>query len=180
MAAATTIIAGGLIAGGGIAKAISGMSRAKKYQKKIENYDRQDLNNLADNIQLSTYKSDLLKEETARNVSTAMDNVTEGGQRAIIGATGKVADALLKANEIAGDDLNNQDIKRQYTKVRDGQRIRAMQERREEADLAGMGAMAEAGRQDTWAGVGDFAQAGMYAMRQDTDGDGRLFPKKDS
>ncbi|WP_062057377.1 hypothetical protein [Aquimarina longa] len=166
MAAATTIVAGSLMAGGGLAKAFSGGAQARKYKNMIHNYDRQDLTNLAQNIQLSTYGSDLIKNETALNTATIMNGVQQAGSRAIIGATGKIAGMGIEANQKAVLDLDKQQQKRQYAMYEEGARIRNMQEQRENSDLAGMGAMYEAGRQTMWGGIGDVAQAGMYGMRQ--------------
>lgn len=166
MAAATTLIAGGLAAGGGLLKTFNGMSRARKYENMINNYDRQDLTNYANNIQVSTYGSDLIRDENARNTATIMDAVRRGGSRAIAGGSGVVANSAVNANRAAMSDIDQQQQRREYAILDENARIRQMQERREEADLMGMGAMYEAGRQDMWSGIGDVAQAGMYGMRQ--------------
>lgn len=166
MAAATTMIAGGLAIGGGLLKGFSGAAQKSKYNKMIENYERQDLNNLAENIQLSTYGADLIKDETARNSATMMSAVKNAGSRAIIASAGHIVDAGVDANNAAKLDLDKQAQQKQYAILNEGKTIRGMQEQRENADLSGMAAMAQAGNQDMWSGFGDVAQAGMFMARQ--------------
>lgn len=158
-------IAGGIAAVGSVAKAVDGYSQKRKYDKLIQNYERQELNNLADNLQLSTYGSDLIREETARSLAGGFDALRQSGSRALIGGAGRAVASSAQANRRAALDLDRQQQQRQYSILRENQAIRGMQERREEDDLAGMGAMREAGVQNMWNGIGDLAQVGMYAAR---------------
>lgn len=166
MGAITSAIASGIGLLGGAAKAIGGGRQRRKYRKMIENYQRQDLRNLAQDIQLNTMASDLAREDVAGQQAGMVDALSQGGSRNLIGGIGKVSQAGVQANREALSDLNQQDMRRQYAILNDAQRVRQMQEQREMQDLAGMGAMYNAGNQDMWGGIGDVAQSAMYYGRQ--------------
>lgn len=172
MAAATTIIAAGLAVGGGALKAYQGGKQKRDFNNKIGGYERQELNDLADNLTLSTYGSDLIRDESARNTATMMGAVQQGGSRTIAGSVGRISAMGAKANEAGARDLDEQDRYRKYAHLREGQTIRGMQEGRENQDLAGMGSMALAGQQTEHGGYGDMMQGALYGMRQDENEDG--------
>lgn len=165
MGAVTSIIGTAIGAIGGIAKGISGSKQRKKYQRMIENYERQDLDNMAQMIQINRTATDQQREDVNQQQANMVDALSRGGSRNLIGGLGRVGQAGVQANRMALQDLNQQEQRRQYAIASDNQRIRQMQEQREMQDLAGMGAMYNAGNQTMWSGFGDIAQAGMYAMR---------------
>lgn len=147
-------------AGGALSKAISGAQRARKMQDAIANYQRQDLTNtVRGNIGVSTLGADLAREEMARGTATSVDALASGGVRGMVGGIGRVQQANNTTQREIGADLDRQQQQIDQMVIQDDQRIRQMQERREEQDLAGMGAELNAGRQDQYSGVGDIGQS---------------------
>lgn len=168
MAAATTIIAGVAIAAGA-AQATKGIIDTSKANDAINNYQRQDLTNSAEKIQISTAGSDLIREEGARTTNSLIGAVKRGGARAITGNVGRIAATNSKYNQRASADLDQQIQRRNSLIAQENTRIQHMYERREESDLEGLAAQLEASRKTTWAGFSTMqkginygAQNGMF------------------
>lgn len=145
--------------GGSIAKGIKGAQRAKKMREAIAQYDRQTLENtVRGKVGVSTLGADLKREEAGRTTASSMDALASGGVRGMVGGVGKVQANNNLVNREIGADLDRQQQTIDMAAARDDARIRQMQERREEQDLAGMGREMESGRQDMWSGLGDAGQ----------------------
>lgn len=151
MAAATTIIAGAAIAAGA-AQSAKGIIDTAKTNKAINNYERQDLTNSAEKIQISTAGSDLIREEGARTTNSLIGAVKRGGARAITGNVGRIAASNNKYNQSAAADIDQQITRRNSLIAQENSRIQSMYERREEQDLNGLGAKLESAKQTTWNG----------------------------
>ena len=162
MAAATTILAGAAIVGGGI-KAIDGAKRAKQAQNDIDNYQRQDLVNHAENSRISTLGSELMVREQQRRDANIIDSIQSGGVRAL-GKLGMVQSNANRTLQSAGADLDKQFVNRQQNITQGAFRVQQMQERREEADLQGLGNALNVGRQDMWNGIDGAVNGAAFAL----------------
>ena len=161
MAAATTIIAGATMALGA-ATTVKGISDTAKANRMINNYDRQDLKNHSEDIQISTAGSDLIREEGARTTNSLVDTVSKGGARAITGNVGRITAANNKYNRRAAVDLDRQIMRRNTMIAQENSRIQSMYERREEIDIAGLSRQLEASKQTTWNGLSTIHSGLMY------------------
>jgi hypothetical protein len=156
-------IIGGLGMAKGIYDTIDASDRKKKHQAELDNYQRQDLENVVrNNVQISTIGSDYMAEENARGTATAMQGVQGGGARAIIGATQGVVNQNNQANREGRQYLDDQVIKRDYAIAEDDATIRGMQEQREYQDLAGTGNAINTANQDFNTGLTGAMNSAMY------------------
>ncbi|WP_456867572.1 hypothetical protein [Galbibacter sp. BG1] len=160
MAAATGALIG---AGLGAAQTIGGMIGKNKAKDAINNYERQDLNNAYDKLTVSTKGSDLAKEETQLANSTVIDALSTAGTRALLGGVGKVTQNTNNLNRQIGAGLDEQQKKIDYAVASDDARIRQMQERREESDLAGLGQEYDYQRNQFMQGIGALGQGAISA-----------------
>lgn len=163
MGVVTGITAAAAIAGSAI-QAANARKQMKRAEGQIESYDRQELDNKFENMPISTVGSDLMREETSRNVATSVNALKEGGTRTLLGGIDKVNAQGVAANRAIMYDLDKQVRDRNYAIAEDNARIRGMQEHRENQDLQGLGTMYEANRQTMWNGFGGMLNAGMYAV----------------
>lgn len=172
MAAATAIALGGLAMSG--YQAFQGAQNAKKANRAINNYQRQDLDksNAYQNMQISTIGSDVMNEQNQINSANAIEAMRAGGSRGI-GMLPSVAAQNNRANQDTGAYLDDQVTKRNYAIAGDKINIRGMKEDRENADLAGLGQQLQTGRQDMWSGIRGVGSSAMYAANNiDWNGDG--------
>lgn len=155
-------------AAGGIAKGIMGAVQASKAQKAIANYRRQDLNNVMDGVSVSTRAAEFAQEQLAQSAATAMQDLKASGVRGVVGATSKIVGTAVDSAQKIGAGLDEQQKALDLAKAQDEARIRDMQERREEADLAGLGQQMAVGQQNLFGGIGDVAQgtSAIMAMGQ--------------
>ena len=156
------LIMGGISAAGGIAKTVSGAIGQRKANKAIDNYERQDLDNAFENIQINTLESDIFKEEGQRFNAMALDNLRSGGVRSVIGGVPMLQAGSNLRDQEGRNYLGNKIEKREYGIAYDNARIRQMQERREELDLAGLGQKLDVMRNQMWNGLGSIGSAGMF------------------
>ena len=149
MAVATSMaIIGGLGLAKGVFDTIKAGKEKKQRQAELDAYQRQELTNKYKDMQISTIGSDMMREESSRNMATAMNTIGNAGTRAIIGATPKLVAEQNNAGRAIQKELDDQLIKKNYAIAQDDAQIRGLQEQRENADLAGLGNAVDTARQD--------------------------------
>lgn len=149
MAVATSMaVMGGLGLAKGLYDTVSGSQKEKARQAELDAYQRKELTNAYKDMQISTIGSDAMREESSRNIATAMNTIGNSGTRSIIGATPKLVAEQNNVNKNIQKELDDQVQKRNYAIAGDDAQIRSMQEQRENADLAGLGNAIDAARQD--------------------------------
>ena len=146
-------------AAGSIAQGIMGASQARKARKAIENYDRQDITNLREGLSVSTKGADLATDQLARTNATTVSALKAGGVRALMGGLPKVQKATIKQAAQIGADLDAQIQDVQMQEIKGAEDARAMIERREEADLAGLGQQMATGQQNLYGAIGGFGES---------------------
>lgn len=161
MAAITTTAIGVLGAGYQIYK---GEKDARDAKNALDNYQRQEFNNVAEGMQVSTLGADLQKEEQARLAYSQVDALQGMGARGVIGGLGRVeAGNQMVSRQIAAD-LDAQQKQIDQIRSQDKAAIRGMQEQREMQDIAGLSSQYNAGNQMMWQGIGGVAQSAMAGL----------------
>lgn len=165
MAAVTSAVIG--VAGLGMSayQAIDGANRQKKAQRELNNYERQELNNAFENVQISTMGSDLLREENARTTANLVDATQMGGARTIIGGIPRIVGTSNEINREAAKMLDDQVRQREYAIAGDNARIEGITENRDIANINALSSQVEAGRQDMWSGFGSALSSAAYMGR---------------
>jgi hypothetical protein len=149
MAVATSMaIIGGLGLAKGAFDTIKASKEKKQHQAELDAYQRQELTNKYQDMQISTIGSDMMREESSRNIATAMNSVGNAGTRAIIGATPKLVAEQNAVDRNIQKGLDDQLMKKNYAIAQDDAQIRGIQEQREIGDLAGLGNAIDTARQD--------------------------------
>ena len=151
---AASAVTGGLSAGMGIYNTIAGAKQKRDAQNALENYNRQELKNTAENLQVSTLGADLQKEEQARLSATQVDALQGAGTRGLIGGLGRVESGSQKVNAEIASDLDKQQKDIDVMKAQDDERIRALQEGREIADISALSSQYNSGNESVQMGIG--------------------------
>lgn len=158
----TAAIIGGLGAAGGAAQSIIGANQARDARRAIDNFQRADLVNPAENLRISTLGADLQREQANRAQSNIIDAIRMGGSRAIIGAAPALAAQSNLLNREIAAGLDQQMLNREAAIADGAFRVQQLQERRDEADLRGLGNLYNVGQQNLFGGFDDIATAGMF------------------
>jgi hypothetical protein len=172
MAAVTSAVIGGTGLALSAYQAIDGANRQKKAQRELNDYERQELNNAYENVQISTMGSDLLREENARTSANLVDASQLGGARTVIGAVPRVVAATNEINQNAAKMLDDQVRQREYAIAGDNARIEGITENRDIANIAGLSSQIDAGRQDMWNGISSGLSSAAYMGRGLSGGSG--------
>ena len=170
MGAMTAIAGVGALASG--IQAISGAKQKRDAQQELENYQRQELANVAEGLQVSTLGADLQREEQARLASTQVDALQGAGARGLIGGLGRVEAGSQMVNRQIGADLDAQQKQIDQMRAQDEANIRGMQEQREASDIAGLSSQYNAGNAMMWEGIGGITQAASSAIGGGEGGEG--------
>jgi hypothetical protein len=162
MGVMTSIAAVGAIAAG--VQAIQGAKQKREAKQALENYNRQDLENVSEGLQVSTLGADLQREEQARLASSQVGALQGAGARGLLGGLGRVeAGNQMMNREISANlDAQQKQIDQMY--AQDQSNIRGMQEQREVSDIAGLSSQYNAGNAMMWQGIGGVAQSGMSGL----------------
>jgi hypothetical protein len=142
-----------------------GSQQKKEGQRELSEYERQELDNAFKEISISTYGSDLLREENARTSAGLIDAARQGGSRSIIGAIPKVVGATNQINQQAAKLIDDQAINREYAIAGDNARIEGITENRDIQNINAIGSKIQAGNQDMWSGMMGVASSLAYANR---------------
>jgi hypothetical protein len=151
-------ITGGLSAGVGLFNTISGAKEKRNAQKALEAYQRQQLQNEAENLRVSTLGADLQREEQAKLAATQVDALQGGGSRALIGGLGRIEAGNQNLNQQIAAGLDEQQVAIDREKMNEEIRLRGMQENRENADIEALSSQYQAGKQDMNMGIGNMIQ----------------------
>jgi hypothetical protein len=151
-------ISGGLGIVGGLAQTLTAARQEKEASRALENYKRQQLTNVADNLEVSTLGADIQRQEQSRLASSQIDALRGGGTRALLGGLGRVEAGNQNVNRQIAADIDMQQKMIQQQQAEDEARIRAMRENRENADVAALSSQVQAGRQDMWGGIGNMVR----------------------
>jgi hypothetical protein len=146
--------AGALGAGVGLFQTIQGAKQARDAKNALENYERQELKNVAEDLQVSTLGSDLQREEQARLSASQIDALQGSGTRGIIGGLGRVEAGNQNVNRQIAADLDMQQREIDRMRAQDETRIQGMQEQREVADINALSSQYNTGQQNMMSGLG--------------------------
>ena len=159
-------------AAAGIGQTISGISTANQARKAIDGYQRQDLTNLAENLPLRTDAQEFQAQQQDSSLASILNALQQGGNFG--GATG-IANQALEAKQSIAAGIQTQQDRLDQLKLDEERRVRDLQESREQADLAGLGAQLRYGKQQTQQGIGALGQTfGTLATTAGLDG-GNIF-----
>ena len=152
MAAVTTAVAGGLALAGAATSVASGIKKSKEGknlqrqgQNAIDAFQWQDIDGA---IPIATEGTELMMEENARSAASTVDALEASGSRGVLGGAGKVQAATNTQNRQARAYLDDQIIKKAYTKL-------GMVENRQAAELDGYGQMMNVGMGMKYQGQAD-------------------------
>lgn len=154
----SSAITGGLSAGLGIYQAIQGSKEKRDAQKALENYERQKLENVAKDLQVSTLGADRQLAEQSRLASTQIGALQSGGTRALIGGLGRVESGNQAVNDQIVAQLDQDQERINQMIATDNANIRGMQENRENADISALSSQYQAGKQDLNMAFGNIVQ----------------------
>ena len=160
---AISAVSGGLGVVNGLSQMISGAKEKNQARNALENYQRQQLENVQKDRTVSTLGSDLQREEQARLASTQISALQGAGTRGLVGGLGKVEAGNQRVNQQISADLDMQQKEIDAAIAQDDANIRAMQENRENADISALSSQYQSGKQDQNTGMGNIIQgAGMF------------------
>jgi hypothetical protein len=162
MGAMTAIAATRALASG--IQAISGAKQRRDAKNALENYERQNLENIAEGLQVSTLGSDLQREEQARLAASQVGALQGAGVRGLVGGLGRVEAGNQMTNREIGANLDAQQKQIDQMYAQDQANIRGMQEQREVGDISALSSQYNAGNAMMWQGIGGIAQSGMSAL----------------
>ena len=108
MAAATSIAMAGVGVLGSGYQMIKGAKDARDAKNALDNYQRQELRNVAQDLQVSTLGSDLQREEQARLAASQVGALQGSGVRGVIGGLGRVEAGNQMMNAQIAADLDQQ------------------------------------------------------------------------
>lgn len=141
-----------------IAGAISAGKEKRDAKNALDNYERQQLTNVADGLQVSTLGSDLQREEQARLASGQIGALQESGTRGLVGGLGRVEAGNQRVMQQTGADLDMQQKQIDQMRAEDQARIRGMQENREIGDISALSSQYQSGKQDQNMAYGNIVQ----------------------
>lgn len=162
MAAATSIILGATAlasTGMSVAKSVKEGKQAKEAQRKIDNYERQDIS-FDNTLAMLDYPTDQYNQQmkmVQQQAANSAEMASSAGARGLSMLPG-IQETLYNQEEQVAANFQNQlyELTRQQAIMQQQQNMAEFQarENREQRELAGYGALYNAGQQGKWDGLG--------------------------
>jgi hypothetical protein len=152
----------GLLGGlaGSLGNIFGGRREEREAERLLEEFEYPELKNVYEGMSIATLGGDILREDAAQASADIIDAAREGGSRLLYGALPRAVDTTLGASRTAAADVDRQFSERERLRAGDEQRIQGINERRAEAEIAGIGARLNYGRQRKTAGMRDLVNTG--------------------
>lgn len=160
---AVPLISTAVSAGTSILQTSEANRAAKKAQRDIDNYQRQDIVNPNLGLQVSTLGADRQREDISRSIATMANQAAMGGSRSILGIAPNLLNAQMQQEQQIAGQLDEQEARRQAAVAQGEAQAQAMMEQRENADLAGLGTQLNVARQERANGINNLVQTGFGA-----------------
>jgi len=154
MAVATSalIMGGAALAGSGLQIA-QGMKQESDANSALSNFERQDLENVYNDMPISLMGSNLRREDASQATANLTEAARGSGIRGVFGALPRIQSLSNQGARQNQLDVDGQVMKRSYAIAGDEGRIQSMQENRDNQDLAGIGQQMAVGQQNTQSGI---------------------------
>lgn len=162
---AAAITSGVLAVGTAGYQIYQGEQRKKQAKADMNEYERADLENAFENIQVSTIGSDLAREELQRGSASVVDALQQGGSRMVTAGLPRVQSALISGTNEARSYLDNQVQTRDRLIAQDNVNLRGVRENRDIQNLSAISSEYNAGNQDVWNGILGVASGAMSVGR---------------
>ena len=156
-----------LLAASGIAslaQTISGLSRRSRAKRLLEDFERQELKNVADQLKVSTLGAELQSQEAQRRFATSVDALRSAGVRGVVGGLPAVEAQQQRLQRQIAADLDRQQKQIDLIRAQDEARIRQIQEQRESMEIAGLGSEMAAGSREFQTGLGGLSSTALAAL----------------
>lgn len=127
---------------------VDAKKKEKEAKKAAEEYDRQQLKNPYEDLQVSTLGAELQQQNLNNQVSTAVDTLRAGGTRAVLGGLPTLYDNVIQANQQIAAGLDQQYNQNQQLSAQGTAMVQGMTEQRERDDLLGIGNAMNTARQE--------------------------------
>lgn len=142
-----------------------GEQAKKRAKADMNEYERADLDNAFEDMQISTVGSDLMREELQRGSASFVDTLQQGGSRMVTAGLPRVQSGLINGANEARNYLDSQVIARDKMIAGDNVNLRGIREQRDNENLSAISSEYHAGRQDSWSGMLGLASSAMAAGR---------------
>ena len=140
---------------------VDAKKKEKEAQKAAQDYERQQLTNPYENLQVSTLGADLQQQNLNNQVGTAVDALRAGGTRAILGGLPTIYDNVIQANNQIAAGLDQQYNQNQQAKAQGEAMVQNMNEQRQNNDLLGIGNAINTYRQEYNQGLSNTVKSGL-------------------
>ena len=161
IATSAAIMGGAALAGSGLQIA-QGMKQERDAKSALGNFERQDLENVYNDMPISLMGSNLRREDASQTTANLTEAARGSGIRGVFGALPRIQSLSNQGARQNQLDVDGQVMKRSYAIAGDEGRIQSMQENRDNQDLAGIGQQMAVGQQNTQSGIrGAFNSAGL-------------------
>lgn len=156
--AAVAIAAVGL--GLSVYQTVDAKKKQKEAEKAAKEFERQQLKNPYEDLQVSTLGAQLQQQNLNNQVGTAVDTLRAGGTRAILGGLPTIYDNVIQANNQIAAGLDQQYNQNQQLSAQGKAMVQNMQEQRDTADLLGIGNAIDTYRNEYNQGLGNIVKSG--------------------
>lgn len=158
----TAVVGAGL----GVYQTLEGAKQKEQARKALDEYKRQQLKNVGEDLRVSTLGTDALREEQSKLTAQQIESLSGGGNRSLVGGLGRVEAGNQAVNDKIAASLDEKQKEIDMIIAEDEARIRNMQEGREIGDVSALSSQYNAGNEAMQQGIGQTVQGIGMAFNQ--------------
>lgn len=140
---------------------VDAKKKQKEAEKAAEEYERQQLKNPYEDLQVSTLGAELQQQNLNNQVGTAVDTLRAGGTRAILGGLPTIYDSVIQSNNQIAAGLDQQANQNEQLAAQGSAMVQNMTDQRERDDLLGIGNAINTYRQEYNQGLSNTIKSGV-------------------
>lgn len=140
---------------------VDAKKKQKEQEKALAEYERQQLKNPYEDLQVSTLGAELQQQNLNNQVGTAVDTLRAGGTRAILGGLPTIYDSVIQSNNQIAAGLDQQYVQNQNQRAQGALVVQNMNEQRERDDLLGIGNAISVAQQQYNEGLSNTIKSGV-------------------
>lgn len=137
------------------------ISQRNKAKQELEDFNRQELTNPYEGIQVDTTRADQMTKANLINVATSVDALQRLGERGVLAGIPRLNESSILLQDKISEDISRQQRENDLLIAKGEEELQRIRENREQQALLGIGQELNVANQNIVTGFGDIVSSGL-------------------
>lgn len=137
------------------------INQKNKAKQELEDFNRQELNNPYEEIQVDTTRADQMTKTNNINLATSVDALQRLGERGVLAGIPRLNESSILLQDKISEDISRQQRENDLLIAKGEDELQRIRENREQQALLGIGQELNVANQNIVTGFGDIVSSGL-------------------